>query len=139
MNTISIVCSEFNKSLVEKLHEKAMAGFKGFKNKYQLESYWTPGAGEIPLTVKWAIEKRQASAVLALGVVIRGQTAHFDFLKDFLRSSLWSLQNQYSLPIVFSVLLLEKREQAEDRILRAESAMQTLLKMLELKKNMESR
>ena len=140
MNRIAIVCSEFNKSLVEKLYQKALEGlkgYKGFKNPDQLESYWVPGAGEIPLTVKWAIEKKQAVAVLGLGVIIRGQTAHFDFLKDFLNHSLWSLQNQYAVPVVFSVLLLENREQAEARIPRAKSAMQTLLKMLELKQNME--
>ena len=138
MDRITIIASEFNKSLVEELYQQALEGlkgYKGFKNPDQLETCWVPGAGEIPLMAKWAIEKRQAMGVLGLGVVIRGQTAHFDFLKDFLQNALWSLQNQYAVPVIFSVLLLENREQAPDRISRAKTGMQALLNMLELKKN----
>ena len=137
MAHIAIVCSQFHKSLVKKLYQQAVRSLKNSKSPYPVKCYEVPGAGEIPLTAKWAIEKKQALAVLGLGVIIRGQTAHFDFLKDFLQNSLWSLQNQYALPVVFSVLLLENRDQATNRLPRAGEAMQTLLKMLELKHSLK--
>ena len=160
MNCISVVCSEFNKKLVEELYHTAEQEFKNhsqfFSSHYphcELKQTWVPGAGEIPLAVKWLIEqntkltlKPQSSkikeektnspyliGVLALGVIIKGQTGHYDFLNGFLQSSLWDLQKTYSLPIVFSVLLLENREQAQARIIRAKESMNSLIQMIKLK------
>ena len=78
-----------------------------------------------------SLEAEQVLAVLALAVVIRGQTEHFDFLKNFLRTALWDLQKTYSCPIVFSVLFLEGRKQFKDRIIRGNEGMSALLKMLD--------
>ena len=47
-------------------------------------------------------------AVLALGVIIKGQTGHYDFLNGFLQKSLWDLQKTYSIPILFSILMPRK-------------------------------
>ena len=165
MNQIAVVCSEFNKKLVEELYHKAEKEFKEhsqfFSTHYpqcKLKQIWVPGAGEIPLAVKWLIDKKNTSSknqhatnphfsktqeqktnshkligVLALGVIIRGQTGHFDFLNGFLQKALWDLQKTYSLPILFSVLLLENREQAQARIIRAEESMKALIQMLQIK------
>ena len=162
MNQIAVVCSEFNKKLVEELYHCAEEEFKEhsqfFSSCYpqcELKQIWAPGAGEIPLTVKWVIEQtpqpslstpprlakkiKQKSTsvnligVLALGVIIKGQTGHYDFLNGFLQKALWDLQKIYSLPILFSVLLLENREQAKKRIVRAKETMTSLIQMIKLK------
>ena len=160
MNQIAVICSEFNKKLVEDLYQTAKGEFKEhtqfFSASYpqcELKQIWTPGAGEIPLTVKWVIEQSQMAqpissdasfpktksvhsnliAVLALGVIIKGQTGHYDFLNGFLQKALWDLQKTYSLPILFSVLLLENREQAKPRIVRAKETMNSLIQIIKLK------
>ena len=177
MSRIVVICSEFNKELVENLYNQAykefheyqktvkqlllgestgalFSSYKFFKNltpselernkdkkhfiekmsSWELEQIWVPGAGEIPLAVKWAIEKQKAQAVLALGVIIKGQTSHYNFLCGLLQQALWDLQKTYSWPIIFSVLMTKNREQAEERIQKKRGAegMQSLIKMIEL-------
>ena len=160
MNYISIICSEFNKKLVEELYHKAEKEFKDhsqlFSSHYsncELKQIWVQGAGEIPLAIKWLIEQSPNSSaslrfsktqaektsphnligVLALGVIIKGQTGHYDFLKGFLQKALWDLQKTYSLPILFSVLLLENKNQAQTRLIRAKETMNSLIQMIKLK------
>lgn len=190
MGQIAVICSEFNKDLVESLYDQASKEFIKYKNKagesigsFQnfklslnelkdsqafefikgktelkkfisqnkqaaqflkpfademintyLEPIWLPGAGEIPLAAKWLIESKQAQAILALGVIIRGQTRHYDFLCKFLERALWDLQKTCLLPIIFSVLMVENRQQAEERIKKKRGAegMKSLLQMMEL-------
>ena len=160
MNQIAVICSEFNKKLVEELYHTAEQEFKEhsqfFSTHYpncELKQIWVPGAGEIPLGIKCTMEQQNISSnskmgiktaitksdpsniigVLALGVIIRGQTGHYDFLNGFLQKALWDLQKTYSFPILFSVLMLENRDQAQDRIIRAKESMKALIKMLKLK------
>ena len=190
MGQIAVICSEFNKELVESLYDQASKEFIKYKNKagegigsFQnfklslnelkdsqvlefikgkselkkfidqnkqasqflkpfvdeiinayLEPFWLPGAGEIPLTAKWLMESNQVHAILALGVIIRGQTTHYDFLCNFLEKALWNLQKTYLLPIIFSVLMVENKQQAEERIKKGRGAdgMKSLLQMMEL-------
>ena len=164
---IAIICSEFNKELVESLYNQAHKEFNKHQQKakkllfgspakrlsssksltnltrikkisqWKTEQIWVPGAGEIPLAVKWAIEKQTVQAVLALGVIIKGQTSHYDFLCGFLQKALWDLQKTYSWPIIFSVLMTKNREQAEERIQKNRGAegMKSLIQMIKLLKN----
>ena len=111
-----------------------------------IEPLWVPGAGELPQGVKWALDYKKVEALLALGVVIKGQTPHFDFLRGFLEKALWDLQKTYELPIVFSILMAENKQQVLDRIQGAEhlkkasqpvtqyarAGMKTLIQMIEL-------
>lgn len=115
------------------------------QEEFDLKSFWAPGAGEIPQAIQWILNQDSKKAplaesvqssvagVLALGVIIRGKTPHFDFLKDFLQTALWDLQKSSSVPLVFSVLMLENRDQFKDRVIRANEAMKALLKMIHLK------
>ena len=134
---VGIICSEFNRDLVEKLHE----GAKKELLKHSLDiavTEWVPGAGEIPLACKWLMEKHKLDGVLACGVIIHGETAHFESLCRILEQGLLYLQTHFSLSVVFSVLMLESRDQAENRLggkkgHRGMEAAQTLIKMIQLK------
>ena len=138
MPQVGIVCSEFNRDLVEKLYE-------GAKNKLLKQSVnialtqWVPGAGEIPQACKWLMEKHKLDGVLACGVIIRGETIHFESLCRILEKGLVYLQTHFSLPVIFSILMLESRKQAESRLggnkgHRGEEAAQALIQMIQLKR-----
>ena len=156
-----VICSEFNTDLVEPLYDQAchqLAQFC-FENQNPNQPYkdqnidktmipslikqsgWevirrnVPGVGEIPQAVQWAIDAGLAQAILALGVIIQGKTRHYDFLCGFLERALWDLQKTYSIPIIFSVLMADNREQAEERIKRGRGAegMKSLIKMIQLR------
>ena len=138
---VGMVCSEYNKDLVLKLYEGAKIEFE--KRSLQItKTVWVPGAGEIPQASNWLIEKYNLSALLACGVLIRGETAHFESLCRILEKALVPLQNKFSIPVIFSVLMLENRRQAEDRLggskgHRGEEVAQALIKMLKLKQTLQ--
>lgn len=70
-----------------------------------------PGAFELPLAAKYAIAKG-ADAVIALGVVIRGETPHFDFVCDSATDGLTRVQLDSSTPIGFGLLTVDTEAQA---------------------------
>jgi len=159
MRQIAVIKSGFNKDLVEELYEVALMEFKDSSNRRSqnqiersIKPLWVPGAGEIPQAVQWLLERESKikkssstdqtfrepslAGILALGVIIRGRTSHFDFLKDFLQTALWDLQKRSSVPIVFSILMLENRTQFKDRVIRANEGMKALFKMISLKEQL---
>jgi 6,7-dimethyl-8-ribityllumazine synthase len=83
---------------------------------------WTPGAFEIPLVAKRMADRRGDSpdrprydAIICLGVVIRGSTAHFDYVAGQAASGIASASLSTGLPILFGVLTTENIEQAVER------------------------
>jgi len=73
-----------------------------------------PGAFELPLAAKWAAEE-DADAIIALGVVIRGETPHFDYVCDAATQGLTQVQLDFGVPIGFGLLTVDNEEQALDR------------------------
>jgi 6,7-dimethyl-8-ribityllumazine synthase len=98
-----------------------------------------PGAFELPLAAKYAIEAG-ADAVIALGVVVRGETPHFDYVCSSATDGLTQLQLQSGVPIGFGLLTVDDELQAiaraglegskEDK---GAEAVQAALHMLQLK------
>ncbi|MBS9431861.1 MULTISPECIES: 6,7-dimethyl-8-ribityllumazine synthase [Photorhabdus] len=76
---------------------------------------WVPGAYELPLTVKTLVETRKYDAVVALGTVIRGGTAHFEYVAGECSSGLSSVAMSSEIPVAFGVLTTESIEQAIER------------------------
>ncbi|KGM28466.1 MULTISPECIES: 6,7-dimethyl-8-ribityllumazine synthase [Photorhabdus] len=76
---------------------------------------WVPGAYELPLTVKTLVETRKYDAVVALGTVIRGGTAHFEYVAGECSSGLSNVAMSSEIPVAFGVLTTESIEQAIER------------------------
>lgn len=70
-----------------------------------------PGAFELPLAAKWAAE-RGAKAIIALGVVIQGETPHFDFVCNAATDGLTRVQLDYGVPIGFGLLTVNHESEA---------------------------
>lgn len=73
-----------------------------------------PGAFELPLAAKWAVEEG-ADVVVALGVVIRGDTPHFEYVCDAATQGLTQVQLETGVPIGFGLLTVDTEKQALDR------------------------
>ncbi|MCC8456314.1 6,7-dimethyl-8-ribityllumazine synthase [Photorhabdus luminescens] len=76
---------------------------------------WVPGAYELPLAVKTLVETRKYDAVVALGTVIRGGTAHFEYVAGECSSGLSNVAMSSEIPVAFGVLTTESIEQAIER------------------------
>lgn len=112
----AVVVSRFNSVVTERLLDGALAAFrKHGLGEDDVEVAWTPGAFEIPLGAKRLAESEQFDAVVCLGAVIRGETAHFDYIAG---ESAWGIQAvtlETGVPCIFGVLTTETLEQALDR------------------------
>jgi 6,7-dimethyl-8-ribityllumazine synthase len=73
-----------------------------------------PGAFELPLAAKWAAEE-EADVIIALGVVIQGETPHFDYVCKAATDGLTQVQLEYGIPIGFGLLTVDTAQQAIDR------------------------
>lgn len=76
---------------------------------------WVPGAYELPLAADRLLETGQADAVIALGAVIRGGTAHFDYVAGECARGLTEVGLKHGQPVIFGVLTTDTVEQALER------------------------
>jgi 6,7-dimethyl-8-ribityllumazine synthase len=80
-----------------------------------IDTFDVPGCFELPLAARKLIEDGNYDGVVALGVVIRGETAHFDFVAGECARGLMDVQLESGVPIGFGVLTTENMAQAEER------------------------
>jgi 6,7-dimethyl-8-ribityllumazine synthase len=112
----AIAASAFNEIVVSKLVDGALACFRshGVADEDLLVA-WVPGAFEIPLAAKRLASDGLYDAVVCLGAVIRGETAHFDLVAGEAARGIREVTLGTEVPIVFGVLATESMEQALDR------------------------
>lgn len=77
--------------------------------------YDVPGCFELPLACRKVIGKDNVDGIVALGVVIRGETPHFDFVAGQCAQGIMTVQLAANVPIGFGVLTTEDMEQAQER------------------------
>ncbi len=107
---VGVVTSRFNAVVTSKLREGALEVLNEVGVNYFDVS--VPGAVEIPLAAQWLIETKKCDAVITLGAVVRGETAHFDYVCNSVERGCTELQLKYNLPVVFGVLTTENGPQA---------------------------
>ncbi|MGA2521155.1 MAG: 6,7-dimethyl-8-ribityllumazine synthase [Acidimicrobiales bacterium] len=113
---IGVVCAKFNGAITERLLDGVLAGLEANGVKPAAVSVaWVPGAFELPLVARRLAEAGGMEAVVALGAVIRGDTAHFEYVAGQCASGLQRAALDTGVPIVFGVLTTETVEQALER------------------------
>ncbi len=83
----------------------------GVKEK-NVKVVFTPGAFEIPLTARALCRSKKYDAVVCLGAVIKGETAHFEYISYAVTKGIMQLNLEYSIPVTFGVLTCYTEEQA---------------------------
>ncbi len=114
--TYAIVVSRFNEFITSRLLAGAIDCLQrhGAEDK-QIEVIWVPGACEIPPVAKRLAQSGRYVAVLCLGAVIRGQTAHYDYVCQQVARGIAQINYDCAVPAVFGVLTCDSLEQAVDR------------------------
>lgn len=109
---IGIVTARFNWEVTSKLEEGAVAFLTSYGfNSEQIVATRVPGAFEVPLAAKYLLDEGCA-AVVALGAVIRGDTAHFDYVCQAVERGCTMLQLESGKPVAFGILTTDTEEQA---------------------------
>ena len=113
---IGVVCSRFNEFIVAALLDGAKRGLSECGvSEVDVDIAWVPGAFEIPIAAKAMATSGKYDALIALGAVIRGDTAHFEYVAGPCAESIAAIQVETGMPIGFAVLTTENVQQAVDR------------------------
>jgi 6,7-dimethyl-8-ribityllumazine synthase len=110
---IGIVVSNYNKLVTEGLLKGAIETLK--QNDFSEKDFkvvYCPGAFEIPQTAKKLCETGKYCAVICLGAVIKGETAHFDYISYAVTQGILKLNLEFDIPVSFGVLTCYTEEQA---------------------------
>jgi 6,7-dimethyl-8-ribityllumazine synthase len=141
--TFAIVASRYHARYVDAMLRAAKAElWRAEVSRIQIVR--VPGAYEIPLMAKRLARTLPGlSAILCLGVVIRGETAHAEHIGNAVSRSLMEIQLAYEIPVIHEVLVLENEEQAYVRCLdpehnRGTEAARTALAMVHVLKSLRS-
>ncbi|PJZ68876.1 6,7-dimethyl-8-ribityllumazine synthase [Leptospira perolatii] len=110
-----VIVTRFNEFITDSLLKGALEGLQmvGVDDK-DITVVKVPGAYELPLVVSKAAASKKYDAIICLGAVIRGATAHFDYVAGE-AAKIGSVGVQNSIPVVFGVLTTDTIEQAIER------------------------
>ncbi len=142
---IAIAASRWNSQITDEMVKGAKEALLGYGlREDQIESVRCPGAYELPLTVRYLLDKQNSKqaplydGVVAIGAVIRGETPHFDYICQSVAQGLSRLNLDSGRPVAFGVLTTDTVTQALERAGRskgnkgAEAAL-AVLDMLQVK------
>lgn len=112
----SLVCARFNDFFVSKLVDGAIDCLvRHGASASDIEAAWVPGSFEIPLVAKRLALSGRFDAVIALGVVIQGSTAHANYVNAEVSKGLAQVSLSSGVPVVYGVVTTENIEQAIER------------------------
>ncbi|MGD0053227.1 MAG: 6,7-dimethyl-8-ribityllumazine synthase [Vulcanimicrobiaceae bacterium] len=112
----AIVVADFYADLAAWLQDGAERGLRDCGvDAEAIQVVRVPGCFELPLAASRLVEDPRLDGIVALGVVIRGDTPHFDYIAGECARGIMDVQLTTGIPIGFGVLTTENREQAEER------------------------
>ena len=114
---VAITIARFNNFINDSLLEGAIDALKriGQVKDENITIVWVPGAYELPLAAGALAKTGKYDAVIALGTVIRGGTAHFEYVAGGASNGLAHVAQDSEIPVAFGVLTTESIEQAIER------------------------
>ena len=112
----AIVVSRFNSFISERLLAGAVDGLtRTGCSPESIEIVHVPGSREIPLVARELARSARYDAVICLGAVIRGETAHYDYVAEEASKGIAQAAMETGVPVIFGVLTCNTLEQAIDR------------------------
>jgi len=112
---ICIVASKYNEQFTDALVDNAIEELGELVPNARIDVIRVPGAFEIPVMIAAAIERAQPSCVIALGLLIRGSTAHADLVASSVTQALQDIAVSGQIPVIHEVLLCDDEKQAYAR------------------------
>jgi 6,7-dimethyl-8-ribityllumazine synthase len=112
----AVVVSRWNAVITDRLLQGALDGlYRSGAARRDVQVIRVPGAWEIPLAARKAAEGGQVDAVITLGVLLRGETAHYEAIYNEVSRGIGQSQQETGVPHAFGVLTCETLEQALNR------------------------
>lgn len=113
---IGIVVAQFNEVVTKRLQQGAFNELQKYNvAEDDITTLWVPGAVEIPRIVKKLSESGKVDGIIALGAVVRGETAHFDYVCAESANGIAEVSLHGDVPVMYGVLTTNDMEQAVNR------------------------
>jgi 6,7-dimethyl-8-ribityllumazine synthase len=141
--TVGVVAARYNPRLVEALLAQVTRGLRaaGVKEK-RLHIVRVPGSNELPSAAQLLLRRHRCDVVVALGVIIRGGTLHYELVAQAATDGLLRVSLDARVPVITGVVVAENQKQAEERCLgeidRGAEFARAALEMAALKKALSS-
>ena len=113
----SIVASLFNDEYVRGLIDHASEELNSLCPNAAISLHRVPGAFEIPIVARELALQKKSDAILALGVILEGETSHAENLARSVTNALQQVAISYGIPVINAVLSLKTEKQARERCL----------------------
>jgi 6,7-dimethyl-8-ribityllumazine synthase len=138
---VAIIVSEWNEEITSGLLKGAMEVLDLYSKELSVRVLYVPGSFELPLGAQWAFEHQDVNGVICIGNVIRGETAHFDYVCQATTEGVLKVGLAYNRPCIFCVLTDDNIEQSRARSggkhgNKGTEAAAALLKMMSLKEGL---
>ena len=131
---IGVICARWNPTVTEALLASALDSLASHSAREEdVFVVRVPGAFELPVAAREAIESEKPSALIALGAIVRGETSHHDVLAHAVAGALAQLSAETGVPIGFGLLTCETMEQARDRVSKGAEAAEAAIEMANLR------
>ena len=115
---VAIVASRFNQELCDALVKDAQSALKACRiPEQQMTLIRVPGSFELPVAASRLARSEKYDAIVCLGVIIKGDTKHDQYIADAVAHGLMDIAVQTGIPVSFGVLTTENKTQAEARAL----------------------
>ena len=130
MKKICIVLSTYNSQITNEIYTSAKDELTkaGFKKLYTVK---VPGSFEIPVVISRLIKKYDG--FIAIGCIIKGETANFDLISSAITNAIMNLSINYKKPIGNSIITLFNKKQALKRFDRGKEAARAVIEVLKIK------
>jgi 6,7-dimethyl-8-ribityllumazine synthase len=134
--TFAIVASQYNSEFVDGLVGHTKRELEAISSAFNIVTYEVPGAFEIPLVAQEVATRGGIDALIALGVIIEGETQHAALIAKAVTDGLQQVSLSQRVPVIHEVLLVKNEDQArarclEDEINRGTEAARTAARMVQ--------
>jgi 6,7-dimethyl-8-ribityllumazine synthase len=131
--TVGVVVSRFNGEISNQLLDSALEALaQAGVAEERITVMPVPGAFELPIGAMALAKTRRYSCVIALGCVVRGETAHFEYVAGEASSGLQLAGLETGVPVAFGVLTVDNEAQAQARVDKGADAARAALEMADL-------
>ena len=129
--SVGIISSRFNNEIVEKISEACILKLQALGvNKKNIIHKTVPGALEIPIALQKMKSETIVDVMIAIGLVIRGDTYHFEIVSNESASGIMRVQLDHSIPIINAVLTTNNSKEALSRVvIKGEEAAKAAIEM----------
>ena len=107
---IAVVCAPIYRHNIDGLYQGAVDYLN--RENFEIERFDVPGALEVPLACQYLAQTNRYDAIVALGAVIRGETAHFDQVCEQSARGIMNVSLENNIPIGNGIITVENEKQA---------------------------